>query len=164
MTDDSLVHCISEIRRLVGDEDHRIILTLPKKGDRLNVAAIEHCSPVERPAKTSGSMLRLGAVAAVFAAVVLGWLLVGQDRSGTNLMAGKPRIAILPFCHSAILPFCHSAILPFDDFSAGKDKGYLSDAIAEAIITELARFSKAIELIPRCAHRMLAVFMGVWMM
>jgi DNA-binding winged helix-turn-helix (wHTH) protein len=102
VTDDSLVQCISEIRRLVGDEDHKIIQTLPKKGYRLNVAAIEHCSPVVRPAKTSGSMLRLGAVAAVFAAVVLGWLLVGQDRSGTNFMAGKPRIAILPFCRSMI--------------------------------------------------------------
>ena len=77
MTDDSLVQCISEIRRLVGDEDHRTIQTLPKKGYRLIVAATEHCSPVERPAKTSGSMLRLGAVAAVFAAVVLGLLFGG---------------------------------------------------------------------------------------
>ena len=42
MTDDSLVQCISELRRLVGDEDLWIIQTLPKKGYRLNVAAIEH--------------------------------------------------------------------------------------------------------------------------
>ncbi len=42
VTDDSLVQCISELRRLVGDEDLWIIQTLPKKGYRLNVAAIEH--------------------------------------------------------------------------------------------------------------------------
>ena len=31
------------------------------------------------------------------------------------------------------------AVLPFEDFSVGADKGYLSDAVAEGIITELAR-------------------------
>jgi adenylate cyclase len=40
------------------------------------------------------------------------------------------------------------AVLPFDDMSAGADKGYLSDAIAEGIITELAR-SKTYAVIAR---------------
>ena len=40
------------------------------------------------------------------------------------------------------------AILPFDDMSAGADKGYLSDAVAEGIITELAR-SKTYAVIAR---------------
>jgi adenylate cyclase len=40
------------------------------------------------------------------------------------------------------------AILPFDDFSTGADKGYLSDAIAEGIITELSR-SKSYTVIAR---------------
>jgi adenylate cyclase len=40
------------------------------------------------------------------------------------------------------------AILPFDDFSAGEDKGYLSDAVADGIITELAR-SKSYAVIAR---------------
>ena len=40
------------------------------------------------------------------------------------------------------------AVLPFDDFSAGTDKDYLSDAIAEGIITELAR-SKTYAVIAR---------------
>ena len=40
------------------------------------------------------------------------------------------------------------AVLPFDDFSTGDDKGYLSDAIAEGIITELAR-SKTYSVIAR---------------
>jgi TolB-like protein len=35
-----------------------------------------------------------------------------------------------------------TAVLALDDLSAGDDKGYLSDAIAEGIITELARFSE----------------------
>ena len=40
------------------------------------------------------------------------------------------------------------AVLPFDDMSAGADKGYLSDAVAEGIITELAR-SKTYAVIAR---------------
>lgn len=40
------------------------------------------------------------------------------------------------------------AVLPFEDFSAGADKGYLSDAVAEGIITELAR-SKTYAVIAR---------------
>jgi TolB-like protein len=34
------------------------------------------------------------------------------------------------------------AVLAFDDHSTAKDQGYLSDAISEGIITELARFSQ----------------------
>lgn len=49
-----------------------------------------------------------------------------QEASRTTVPAGdKPRIAVLAF----------------DDFSTGEDKGYFSDAIAEGIITELARNS-----------------------
>jgi adenylate cyclase len=40
------------------------------------------------------------------------------------------------------------AVLPFEDFSTGADKGYLSDAVAEGIITELAR-SKTYTVIAR---------------
>jgi TolB-like protein/predicted Zn-dependent protease len=40
------------------------------------------------------------------------------------------------------------AVLPFEDFSAGADKGYLSDAVAEGIITELSR-SKTYAVIAR---------------
>ncbi|RWP59578.1 MAG: adenylate/guanylate cyclase domain-containing protein [Mesorhizobium sp.] len=40
------------------------------------------------------------------------------------------------------------AVLPFDDMSAGADQGYLSDAVAEGIITELSR-SKTYAVIAR---------------
>src|SRR5215510_7489314 len=40
------------------------------------------------------------------------------------------------------------AVLPLDDMSTGADKGYLSDAIAEGVITELAR-SKTYAVIAR---------------
>ncbi|MCP4318469.1 MAG: adenylate/guanylate cyclase domain-containing protein, partial [Hyphomicrobiales bacterium] len=38
--------------------------------------------------------------------------------------------------------FASVAVLPLDDLSIGDKKGYLSDALSEGIITELARFSQ----------------------
>ena len=35
VTDDNLVQCITEIRRTLGDREHRIVQTLPKKGYRI---------------------------------------------------------------------------------------------------------------------------------
>lgn len=36
VTDDSLVQCISDIRRAIDDRDHKILQTLPRRGYRLN--------------------------------------------------------------------------------------------------------------------------------
>jgi DNA-binding winged helix-turn-helix (wHTH) protein len=37
VTDDSLVQCIADIRRAVGDDRHNVVETFPKRGYRLNV-------------------------------------------------------------------------------------------------------------------------------
>jgi TolB-like protein/Tfp pilus assembly protein PilF len=56
-------------------------------------------------------------------------------------------IAILTFMvwpnrNSNIAATPSIAVLAFDDLSNGEDRGYLSDAISEGIITELSRFSE----------------------
>lgn len=89
VTDDSLVQCISEIRRCLGDREHTIVKTLSKKG------YVIHAEPTSK------------------------------DHAYKS-----------PSLHD-----CPSiAVLAFEDFSAGADKGYLSDAIAEGVIAELSRF------------------------
>lgn len=91
VTDDSLVQCISEIRRCLGDREHTIVKTLSKKGYLIQAVPI--------------------------------WL---DHVAGTPSQHDRPSIAVLAF----------------EDFSAGADKGYLSDAIAEGVIAELSRFSE----------------------
>ena len=59
-----------------------------------------------------------------------------------NAVADRPAIPV----RSSDMP--RIAVLPFDDMSTGADKGYLSDAVAEGIITELAR-SKTYAIIAR---------------
>lgn len=135
VTDDSLVQCIADIRRALGDADREIVQTFPRKGYRFAADAIletEHTGAVRaaptagRPAASVGSGRRRWLLAALVAALVvvlpLAWLLQGRLQAGFA-SDGIPSIAVLPF----------------DDFSAGDDKGYLSDAIAEGVITELAR-------------------------
>lgn len=70
--------------------------------------------------------------AAVACIALLMWAFLPTDTPSPAATGEKPRIAVLPF----------------DDFSTGDNKGYLSDAIAEGIITELAR-SSVIDVIAR---------------
>ena len=91
VTDDSLVQCVSEIRRCLGDHRHLIVGTVSKKG------YIARAQPL--PADAA---------------------------AGVRPEDDRPTIAVLAF----------------DDYSAGEDKNYLSDAIAEGVIAELTRFSE----------------------
>lgn len=114
VTDDSLVQCIADIRRALGDSEHRILQTFPKRGYRL-IAEADPAAP--GPASRFRTIAVTLALAATLLAA-LSWLAL-------------PRRGQVP------LPTI--AVLPFEDFSMGDDKGYLSDAIAEGIITDLAR-------------------------
>ena len=125
VTDDSLVQCIGDIRKALGDETRRIVETVPRKGYRLNAVSRSVAPQNSRSTRwVTAAVVAIMAVAAVF------WTVFWQP----SLPHGddKPRIAVLAF----------------NDFSVGQDEGYLSDAIAEGIITELARF-KLMEVVAR---------------
>ena len=126
VTDDSLVQCIGDIRKALGDDARKIVETVPKKGYRLNVSA--------KRSKPQRTLARGWTVPAFIAAVLIAGVVVWAVFWNPSPPHGndKPRIAVLAF----------------DDFSAGEDAGFLSDAIAEGIITELARF-KLIEVVAR---------------
>jgi TolB-like protein/DNA-binding winged helix-turn-helix (wHTH) protein len=125
VTDDSLVQCIADIRRVLGDDGREAILTHPRKGYRL-VTTLKAAGPSTEP------MGRRAMISAVVVLVVLVGLSFWLFRQDGNASDDRPVIAVLPF----------------DDHSAGPDQGYLSDAIAEGLITELAR-SKVYAVIAR---------------
>lgn len=119
VTDDSLVQCISEIRKAIGDSDHKIIQTFAKKGYRLNTLSVTELN--EQPSRgklTSAILVAICACVIVAISVKMFWTGVGE--------ASAPVIAVMAF----------------DDLSNGDDKGFLSDAISEGIITELSRFGE----------------------
>src|SRR5262249_51951849 len=48
VTDDSLVQCIADIRRALGDDAHVIVETFPKRGYRLNVDRLDAAATTRR--------------------------------------------------------------------------------------------------------------------
>ena len=111
VSSDSVAQCITEIRRILGDSDKRLIETVPRKGYRLVLPASER-----RPRR---SRILVAAGIVLVACLVL---LSAYSRSSTAPQ-GSPVIAVLPF----------------NDFSTAPHQGHLSDAVSEGIITMLAR-------------------------
>ena len=74
VTDDSLVQCVHEIRRALGDDQHAILKTIPRRGYRLVL-------PVESTPDAVDSQRRM---AAILAADVVGYSqLMGRDEEAT---------------------------------------------------------------------------------
>lgn len=115
VADDSVAQCIAEIRRVLHDTDKRIVETVPREGYRFNPPAL--------PAKPQRQWGRLvGAPVIVLAACVIAFALL------------RPETPAAPAAPPVI------AVLPFEDFSVGAHQDFLSDAVAESIITMLARY------------------------
>jgi len=90
VTDDSLVQCISNIRRLLNDDNHNILQTLPKRGYRLltassvcpqNTPEKAHLKPVE-PLMPTDNPAERPAIA------VMRFQNIGVDHTGDVIAAG----------------------------------------------------------------------------
>ncbi|TGP21602.1 MULTISPECIES: winged helix-turn-helix domain-containing protein [unclassified Mesorhizobium] len=136
VTDDSLTQCIADVRRALRDDAHKIVETLPKRGYRLNADSLDAAGSAATASaeRAKSRFLRRG----LLAALVLVVAAIGAYFGAETWRAAPVRSSDVP----------RIAVLPFDDFSTGADKGYLSDAVAEGIITYLAR-SKTYAVIAR---------------
>ncbi|HYE88840.1 MAG TPA: winged helix-turn-helix domain-containing protein [Vicinamibacterales bacterium] len=92
VTDDSLVQCVRDVRRAIGDENQSVLRAVPKRGYRL---AVEVADP-----PSARTRWRMGAVAAT---VVLLLVTVGlfwrHGRPPAELRSfdGPPVVAVVPF-------------------------------------------------------------------
>ena len=115
VTDDSLVQCVTEIRKALGDNKHAIIKTVPKRGYVFE--------PVTQDASPIGKSW-IAFVVAIVAAVALGagFLLL-------NLTSQEPiqRPSI--------------AVLPFENLSDDPEQLFFADGIAEDLLTDISRLS-----------------------
>lgn len=95
VTDDSLIQCIADIRRAIGDKDHRIVQTIPKKGYRLVAGQAAIARPADPPKEPRVIWpRRFAAIAALFMVVIVGVLGASSSVIQTS---GQPTIAVLPF-------------------------------------------------------------------
>jgi DNA-binding winged helix-turn-helix (wHTH) protein/TolB-like protein len=105
VTDDSLVQCIAEIRRAIGDTQHEIVCTVPRRGYRLE-AFVPHSTTGPAPAvagpprvaRRRRTVVALVA-AAMLAAVALGWRMTGAPTRGIIAAPDviRPPLAVMAF-------------------------------------------------------------------
>ena len=124
VTDDSLVKCISDIRKALGD-DGSLLVTVPKRGYRLDMAATP--MQAKAPQKPSPKVTARGALTALIAVAVL---LVGVSfwapwRAETASQDTPKTIAVLPFRNTG----------------GDSEQRYLSDGVAIDLITALSQVS-----------------------
>jgi TolB-like protein/DNA-binding winged helix-turn-helix (wHTH) protein/thioredoxin-like negative regulator of GroEL len=115
VTDDSLVQCISEIRRALGPEAGALLRTVPKQGYRLDVS-------LARPRRPSPLTTVRIAVLAIFAAIAVSLLLL------TPLQRAEPEVQSI-------------AVLPFENLSGIAGQDYYSNGLTEELIVNLSRIS-----------------------
>ena len=113
VTDDSLVQCVTEIRKALGDDKHAIIKTVPKRGYVFEPAT-QDASPIGKS--------WIAFVVAIAAAVALGAGLLLLNRTSQEPIQ-RPSIAVLPF----------------ENLSDDPQQAFFADGIAEDLLTDISR-------------------------
>ena len=125
VSDDSLTHCLLDIRKCLGDTDKDMIRTVPRRGYifeapcRVELVSSDGIVPTPRSSRLPVLII----VAAVLVAIsVLLWV----TRSNNGIEAfGVPSNSI--------------AVLPFADMSESQDQRYLADGVSDELLNHLAR-------------------------
>lgn len=139
VTDDSLTHCLIDIRKAIGDTRREFIRTVPRRGFIFDI-------PVEPFTNTAYNWKpRLTTRRAMLVSVLLITGLAVATWSITRLTSpvgtGLAR-------QSAIAAPNSIAVLPFVDMSEGQSYAYFGDGLAEEILNSLAQ-SPALNVIAR---------------
>jgi TolB-like protein len=109
VTEDSLTRCVSEVRRALGDDDHRLIKTVPRRGYVFAMAVLQ---PAVNVSPTSS-----------VATAATGRPGPQTEAAPALILPDKPSIAVLPF----------------NNMSGDPEQEYFADGIVEEIITALSR-------------------------
>jgi tetratricopeptide (TPR) repeat protein len=122
VTEDSLVQCLIDIRKALGEQGRDFIRTVPRRGYICQLPAATESSeePVPAPSATHRAK-RLWALGAFAAALAISgvWVASGYLRSGNT----GPRTLL---------------VLPFETIPPGEDDGWMGLGLADLLITRLS--------------------------
>ena len=113
VSDESLTHCVSELRSALGDSQQTIIKTVPRRGYRFAASVSRlaaNLAPIEQSVAT---------------AALQPPTLPDIGRNLEPALPDRPSIAVLPF----------------QNMSGDPEQEYFADGVVEDVITALSRFS-----------------------
>jgi len=132
VTEDSVTHCLSDIRKAIHDQSQEMIRTVPRRGYIFDIPVTKHGGLVTKSDAPSRSKLAsnwphwsLAAALFLVLGVIAVWWWFGNHGIDVAVTAG-PKPVIAP----------HS---PFLDMSPEQDQVYLADGISEEILNLLAK-------------------------
>jgi TolB-like protein/DNA-binding winged helix-turn-helix (wHTH) protein/tetratricopeptide (TPR) repeat protein len=125
VSDDSLTHCLLDIRKCLGDTDKTMVRTVPRRGYIFEAPCLEESlsadGTVSKP-KSSKTYIPVVVIAVLIAVGVLLWALRAND----GIVAFEA-------------PANSIAVLPFADMSESQDQRYLADGVSDEVLNHLAR-------------------------
>ena len=125
VSDDSLTHCLLDIRKCLDDVDKTIIRTVPRRGYifeapcRRELVTVDGIAPAPQLSKKNPLAAGLAILAVIS---VLVWI----ARSSNDVEVDT-------------VPANSIAVLPFADMSESQDQRYLADGVADEVLNLLAR-------------------------
>ncbi len=134
VTDDSLVQCISEIRKALGPKDGSRLKTVPRQGYKLLATEVDPNHEIhvdgQHRRRSVPSVVRLLLAVLLLASIAVAWVFL-RPVNNTTL---QDKITI--------------AVLPFDNLNDDPDQDYLSTGLAEDLLTDLTRI-RSVNVISR---------------
>ncbi|MDH5798064.1 MAG: winged helix-turn-helix domain-containing protein, partial [Paracoccaceae bacterium] len=124
VTDDSLVQCISDIRKALG-EDGRYLVTVPKRGYRLEIEAVASPPAEQAKVEPSARSQKIYTLIVAISVAIVG--VFAWNQWGREPVALDRQKTI--------------AVLPFQNAGGDPDQLYLSNGVAEDLITALSQIS-----------------------
>ena len=127
VTDDSLTHCLIDIRKAIGDSTREMIRTVPRRGFVFEMPV----QPVANLASSAHQQRYRNTVAAVLAVL----LILGGTSLFNRTQVNRVELLATPVPPNSV------AVLPFQDISVEQQYGYLADGVAEEILNSLVRYT-----------------------
>ena len=142
VTDDSLTHCLIDIRKAIGDSERTMIRTVPRRGYLFDLTVTEiddrNSHPIFSRTSPAGLPKRAAMMIAVVSIILVGFW-IGSDRG----------IHMEDIAKAARSPQANSiAVLPFVDLSIKQEQRFYGEAMSEEILNRLAQIS-ALHVIAR---------------
>lgn len=136
VTEDSVSHCVSDIRKAIGDQSQEMIRTVPRRGYIFDVPVGNNGELDPQPVARSERRRSHHWPRWSLAALVL--LVLGTAVALSSLRTRDAGMSPAAADQSAA-DTLSIAVLPFSDMSPEQDQAYLADGVSEDILNRLAR-------------------------